>query len=179
MLSLCCPLRSLCWWAGPAVRPDVCPQPIAGVAVGLVCVVIFFSPWERSHFARVLTPAGAACMLPGLWHHLGGLLPRVWWRQWVCLGAWLDVPARSMLVHCGRGPQFPRENSCQVQARWICRSVLLTSYVESVCVVLLPACVHVSWLMGRTGKWPCQLFCSGQSLPPNSCPSSTCSEINK
>lgn len=69
VLSLCCPLRSFHWWVEPAVRPAVCPQPSAGAAVGLLCVVLFPSPWGRSHFGVVLAPVGAACTLPGSWHH--------------------------------------------------------------------------------------------------------------
>ena len=44
------------WSAGPAVRPDACPQPTTGAAVRLVCVVVLPSPWCRSHFGVILAP---------------------------------------------------------------------------------------------------------------------------
>ena len=54
------------WWVGPAVRPDVCPQPTVGATVGLGYVVLFPFSKDRSHFGVVLAPVGAACTLPGL-----------------------------------------------------------------------------------------------------------------
>ena len=71
VLSLCCPLKSLHWWAGPAVRLYVCPQPPVGVTVRLVSVVIIPSPQERSCFEVVLTPVRSACTLPRLWGSFG------------------------------------------------------------------------------------------------------------
>ena len=32
-------LNNLRWWGGPAVSPDVCPQPTAGATVRLVCAL--------------------------------------------------------------------------------------------------------------------------------------------
>ena len=46
MLSLCSP-RRFHWEAGPAIKSVVCLQPIARVAVELVYVVFFPSPWVR------------------------------------------------------------------------------------------------------------------------------------
>ena len=66
VLSLCCLLWIFHWWVRPAVWPDICPQPTAGATVGLVCVVIFPSPWSQNHFRVRLAPAGAACTLPDL-----------------------------------------------------------------------------------------------------------------
>ena len=65
-VSLCCPLRNFCWWAGSAIRLDVCPQPTSGAIVELVCVVIFPSPQDWSHFGVVLAPIGATCTMPHL-----------------------------------------------------------------------------------------------------------------
>lgn len=70
-LSLCCLLKSFCWWAEHAVIPDVCPQPIAGAVVLLVCVVFCTFPQDRSHLGVVLTPFGGACTLPHLWRYFG------------------------------------------------------------------------------------------------------------
>lgn len=64
---LFCPLSSFCWWARAAVRPGVCPKPIAEASVRLVCVVIFPSPQRMSHFRVVLDPVGVACILPSWW----------------------------------------------------------------------------------------------------------------
>ena len=62
-------MRSFSWWSGPAVRPDVYPYPTARAAVELVCVVIFPSPWDSSHFQVVLAPVRTAFTLPELWHN--------------------------------------------------------------------------------------------------------------
>ena len=53
------------------VRSNVCPQPTASLAVRLLSVVIFFSPWGTSHCGVVLEPIRAACTLLGLWHCFG------------------------------------------------------------------------------------------------------------
>ena len=58
VLSLCCPLRSFCLWAGPAIV--------------LVCMVIFHSLWSRNHFGVVLVPVMATCILSGSWYNF-------WW----------------------------------------------------------------------------------------------------
>ena len=58
VLSLCCSMRSFLWWVETSVRTDVYPQPIAGTAVGLVCVVIVPSPWVRSHLGVLLDAVG-------------------------------------------------------------------------------------------------------------------------
>ena len=71
MLSLCRPLRGFCWWAGPAVRPDVCPQSAAGSAVGVVYVVISPLPPGQESLLVPLAPRGAVYTLPGWWQHFG------------------------------------------------------------------------------------------------------------
>lgn len=69
-LPLYCLLRSFCWWAGPSVRPDVCPQPIAGAVILFSCS----SVQGRCYFGVVLTPFGAACILAHLWDYFGWIL---------------------------------------------------------------------------------------------------------
>ena len=51
---------------GSTARPDVCPQPIAEAAMGLVFVVIFPSPWGKSQFgALILSGLFANCCVSG------------------------------------------------------------------------------------------------------------------
>ena len=66
VFSLYYSLRSYCLSVGPAVRQYVCPKPIAGAAVGLICVVIFPSTQGKSHFWSQLAPVRAVFTLPGL-----------------------------------------------------------------------------------------------------------------
>lgn len=56
---------------GPTVRLDVCPEPTAGMAVGLACVVIFPSPQGRSYSEVVLVPIRLLNTLPDLWNLFG------------------------------------------------------------------------------------------------------------
>lgn len=64
--TLCVVLRGFHWWVQPAISPNACPQPSAGAAVKLLCVLIFPSPQDRSHFAMVLAPVQSTCTLPRL-----------------------------------------------------------------------------------------------------------------
>ena len=59
-LSLCCLLGGFQWWLGLAVRLDGYPKPTAGVAVKLVCVVIFPFLQDKSWFGEALTAVGDA-----------------------------------------------------------------------------------------------------------------------
>lgn len=91
--------RGFCRWVQPAVTPDVCPQPPAGAAVGLVCVVLFPSPQGLGPCGVVLAPVGAACVLPCLRHGFG----------------W--TPAKVMLE--GAGPQDITRAEFMVLARFV------------------------------------------------------------
>ena len=51
---------------GATVRPDVCPQPTAGVTVRLVCTLFSPLPGQDSLWSGV-APVWATCTLPGLW----------------------------------------------------------------------------------------------------------------
>lgn len=52
------------------------PLATAWAAIGLVCILISPSPWNRSHFGVMLAPVGVACTLPDLWHHFGWALAK-------------------------------------------------------------------------------------------------------
>lgn len=81
----CCPLRSVCWWTGPAVRLAVCPQPAAGFqSAGLR--VLFSSVWCGSHFGVVL-----ACQ--GCWHAARPGAP-----PWMGFGQQLVGGGRAMVL---------------------------------------------------------------------------------
>ena len=102
---------------GPAVRPIVRPQPTAGATVVLVCAVIFPSLWSRSHFEVVLASVRAACTLLALRHHFGwapakSVLEGVGLEE--KLGVRCVVPAKSMLVHCGKACAATLETSANV-----------------------------------------------------------------
>lgn len=100
---------------GPAVRPSVCLQPPAGAAIGQVCVVIFPSPWGRSHFGVVIASVLAACSLSGLRHYIHWALSKdifkgTGWQGNVVLGCILLAKFRE--VWFGRRPRVSLENSC-------------------------------------------------------------------
>ena len=110
-LFLCCPLRSFHWWARTIVRPGICPQPTAATAAGLVYVGIFPSLQGKSHFGVVPTPLGDACTLPGLWHCFVLTPAKGIWEEagpQENVGAGHAVAAKSVLVHCRRGPATAR-----------------------------------------------------------------------
>ena len=44
-ISLCCPLRSFHWWAGPTIKPALCPQPTPGTGI---CGYLLLSPGMES-----------------------------------------------------------------------------------------------------------------------------------
>ena len=85
--------EKLLWGAGPTIRSDVYPLPIAGAALGLVCLVIFPSSQGRSHFGVVLDSVGDTCILPDLQHSFGwvltkGILEPAGPQENVGLGIW-------------------------------------------------------------------------------------------
>ena len=121
-------------------------------------MVFFLSSWVWSHLGVMLTPIGAACILPPCGSILDGLLPRVCWMGWVFRrmqrqGAWckegLSWSAK------GRDLQPPGKTSKAGRERTGCRrvwvqGVLLASWVESVHAGLVPSDVLcLGWAWGR------------------------------
>lgn len=51
------------------------PGPLLGLQSDW-CVVIFPSPWNRTHFGVMLALVWAVRILPGLWHCFDGILPK-------------------------------------------------------------------------------------------------------
>ena len=93
--------KKLSLLGGPAVRPDICPQPTGGSAVRLVCVLIFFFPQAAVTFGVMLVPVGAACTLPGLWHCFGWVLAKVILEGVCCQeNVWAGHAVSTLSVHC-------------------------------------------------------------------------------
>lgn len=95
-------MRRSHWLEGSTVRPEVCPQLVVGTTVGLMSVVIFLSPWDRSYFGVVLASVSAAGPLSGC----GTLLDRLWSRMYqrvqVCRRTWdMWCQQKPMLVAIG------------------------------------------------------------------------------
>lgn len=105
-LSLCFLLRSFCWWAGPAVRSDVCPQPTAGAKVEHFVWLSFLLPgagvilewcWPISRLLVYFHACDAT---------LDGFLLRSGWRGRFTGGHRGRVPVFATYDQfcCGRGP---------------------------------------------------------------------------
>lgn len=115
VLSLRHPLISFHWWVEPAVKLDVCHQPTAGAAFGLVCVVIF-SPQDRSHFGVVLVTVGGSYNKAMLWCLFQWSPVEGSWEGGGFAREYRDgevVLAMSVLVCCERRLGAALENSCQ------------------------------------------------------------------
>lgn len=155
MFSLCCPLRSLCWWTGAAVRLD-------GTAVLLVCVVMF--PSAQGFTLKWCCPLrGASYTLSGLCHHFGWALEYAGASK-VCTGptaAWENFqgqPDWRVMIH--RSAWW---RGCSICKLWR---------------VLVPAGVYMSRLRDDGDEH--QLLCSWRILPTiPSPPTHALSLINK
>ena len=108
---LCCLLRCLCWLSGTAVRPGIRPHPTDRAEVWRVW--LFFPLPRTGVLLSSATPFRAACTLPGLGTPLGGVLPRVCWKEYVCgRGKGWDVVRQPYLLQ-NRICSFPRKPPAQ------------------------------------------------------------------
>ena len=98
-------------------------------------MVIFPSPWGRSHFGVVMAPIEVACMLPGLqyysvWAPAKGMLEGTDLQDNV--GTKCEMLARFVSVWCGRVPGPRSWMTEYVCRRMQGRGMLLAGYVASV-----------------------------------------------
>ena len=93
---------------------DICPQPTAGAAVELVCVMIFLSPQRRSQFGAVQASVRLLTRCQICDAAVDGLLLRVCWRGQVYRrpGVEHTVLVTFVLVCSRRGRVALLENSC-------------------------------------------------------------------
>ena len=82
------------------------PTPLLGPQSRLVCVVMFPSSQERSHFGVVLAPLRAACILPSLWQHFEWAVAKFileWAGPQEKAGLWCTVLTSFVQVCCTLG----------------------------------------------------------------------------
>lgn len=99
------PMWSFNWWLGSVVRSNICPQVTAGAAFGLICVVIFASPWSRESLQSGAGTFWGSCIPPDLCYCFGWILDkrilkRLYWRKQVHRRMW------EQSIQCQQGPQW-------------------------------------------------------------------------